>query len=40
MAMTCLPPSRVVTSWYGARFWIMPCETKTSAKTKLSGSRT
>ena len=39
IAIVCLAPSSVTTSWYGERFWIIPCETNTSANTSEIGSR-
>ena len=39
-AMTCVPPSRVVTSWYGASVWIIPWETKTRVTIMQIGSST
>ena len=40
IAITCLAPSRVVTSRYFAKFWMAPCCTRMSATTSESGSST
>ena len=39
-AMVCLAPSSVVVSAYGDRFWIAPCETRSSPNTMLRGRKT
>ena len=37
--MVCFTPSSVVATVYGCRFWITPCEQRTSAATMEMGNR-
>ena len=38
--MVCVAPSTVLATVYGWKFWMTPCEQKTRAATKASGSST